>query len=125
MTDETHQIKRTQVKTLLAKWEAEREVIGAYAVTISDFESLEVEVRTTGTVPGFSPTQFREAVRQAQKEKSSGWHFEPEGLGFPIRFQGKLLGVCLIFPWGDIAPTGRWEKDVAELSLRLAPLQAK
>ena len=85
------------IKTLLSQWEEEKEVIGAYIVTITDQDSLEVEVRMAGTIPGFSPTQFRGAVQQAKEETGSGWECRPEGLGFPILFEGTMLGLCIIF----------------------------
>lgn len=124
MSDRLQQLKRPQIRAVLAQWEEEKEVIGAYIVTLVEQGSYEMEIRKSGTVPGFSPVQFRSILERALSEAAPSWDNHPEGLGFSLKFQDEVLGFCVIFPWSDIAPQGRWEKDVAQLAIRLGPLYA-
>jgi hypothetical protein len=113
---------RQLVKSSLKKWEDDGDIAGAYIVTLIDQESLEVEVRKTGKVPGFSPDEFRTSLLTAAETTKCAWNCEPEGLGYPIRSSGVLLGLCIVFPSGDIHPLSKWEKDVAGLALQMGTL---
>lgn len=106
MSDKLQQLKRPQIRAVLAQWEEEKEVIGAYIVTLVEQGSYEMEIRKSGTVPGFSPEQFRKILERALSEDSPSWDNHPEGLGFSLKFQDEVLGFCVIFPWSDIAPPG-------------------
>lgn len=97
-------------------------MIGAYVITLVELGSTEFEVRKSGTVPGFSPEQFRKILAQAGSENSPSWVCRPEGYGFSLRVSGHLFGFCVIFPWSDIVPLGRWERDALELAAKLGPL---
>lgn len=121
MPEPTSNSQRAHIRKLLAQWEQEREVVGAYAVTLVDLESSELEIRKAGTVPGFSPEQFRKILSQAESSHTPSWDCRPEGHGFSLRSNGKLFGFCVIFPWADMVPIGRWEKAALGLAAKLAP----
>ncbi len=122
MFEQTQNFQRAQVRGQLAQWEEEREVIGAYVVTLADLDSTEFEVRKSGTVPGFSPEQFRKILVQAESENAPSWACRPEGHGFSLRVADRLFGFCVIFPWSDIVPIGKWERDAMGLAVKLGPL---
>ena len=115
---------RSAVKEQLRYWSTDHELRGAYVISLVDIDSLEVEIRKTGRVTEFGPQEFRSAVMSAAERTDSGWNCKPDGIGYPIRFEGQLLGLCILFPSGDIHPLSRWDKEVNNFSGILGPIKA-
>ena len=124
MDEATLEITSHQVRAQLSKWEIDTDLAGAYVVTLIDRDSLEVEVRRTGSVPELSPEQIRSNLLAAAETTDTAWTCEPAGLGYPLYFGPTLLGLCVLFPGGDIHPLSRWEQEVAGLALQLGALRA-
>lgn len=115
---------RGTVKEQLHYWSTDHELRGAYVITLLEEKNLEVEIRKTGRVDEFSPEEFRSAVLAAAEHAEAGWDCKPAGIGYPIRFEGSLLGLCILFPSGDIHPLSRWKKEVDQFVSVLGPLKA-
>lgn len=109
-------------RDILDKWSGDADLKGAYLVTLIDPKTLEVEVRQTGKVTKFSPAQFRKALKLASKTEEGGWACAPKGLGYSVRYEGTLVGVCIIFPQSGTTPRQRWSDQAADYALKVGPL---
>jgi hypothetical protein len=109
-------------RDLLEKWENDPDLAGAYIVTLLDPKSLEVEVRQMGRVSKFSPGQFRNALKIARDSETCGWPCAPKGLGYPVKFQGTLAGICLLFLSAGAPISSKWTGQVKEFSQKIGPL---
>lgn len=109
-------------RDLLEKWENDPDLAGAYIVTLVDPKSLEVEVRQMGKVAKYSPGQFRGALKVAGDSQTWGWACAPKGLGYPIKFQSTLVGVCLLFTSSGAPISSRWTTQVMDFSQKVGPL---
>ena len=109
-------------RDLLGKWENDPDLVGAYVVTLVDPKSLEVEVRQMGRVAKFSPGQFRNALKVAKDSETWGWPCAPSGLGYPIKFRGLLVGICLLFTSSGAPISSKWMGQVIDFSHKVGPL---
>ena len=122
MDDISQNLVRDCSRDLLAGWETDPDLSGAYVVTLLEPKTLEVEVRQMGKVAKFSPGQFRNALKFAQDSKTWGWPCAPKGLGYPVKYDGSLFGVCILFPATGAPISQRWEGQVIDYSRKVGPL---
>jgi hypothetical protein len=109
-------------RDLLDKWENDPNLAGAFIVTLVDPKSLEVEVRQMGKVAKFSPRQFRNAMKVAGDSDTWGWPCAPKGLGYPIKFEGTLVGICLLFTASGAPISSKWTGQVIDFAQKVGPL---
>lgn len=109
-------------RDLLGGWENDPDLAGAYVVTLLEPKTLEVEVRQMGRVAKFSPGQFRNALKSARDCHNTGWPCAPKGLGYPVKHDGSLYGVCILFLAQGAPISSRWARQVEEYSRKVAPL---
>lgn len=109
-------------RDLLATWENDPDLSGAYVVTLIDPKTLEVEVRQMGRVAKYSHGQFRNALKVANDSETMGWPCAPRGLGYPIKLDGQMVGVCILFPANGAPIHSRWTGQVRDYSKKVGPL---
>ena len=122
MDELSQNLVRDCSRDLLGGWESDPDLSGAYVVTLLEPKTLEVEVRQMGKVAKFSPGQFRNALKFAQDSTTWGWPCAPKGLGYPVKLDGALFGVCILFPASGASISHRWEGQVMDYSRKVGPL---
>ena len=108
---------------LLANWKTDPDLKGARLVCLLSTQEMETEVRQVGELPELEKDDLRATILHAAETEESGWEAEPEGLAYPLRYQEKFFGVCILYPQGDLHPLSTWEETIRGYIEQVGPLQ--
>ena len=107
---------------MLANWKSDPDLRGGRLVSILCPQSLEFEVRESGEVPEVTNDELRTSLLSAAEKVEFAWECEPEGLGYPIRHEQTLLGLCILYPSADVHPLGLWQQSIESYTAQIGPM---